>query len=58
MPMRKHEKEYFNSMPSLSTLVMKKSMVQITRENICHYKTPGVLQLRPASEHGIPSSPQ
>jgi hypothetical protein len=56
--MRKHEKEYFNSMPSLSTLVMKKSMVQITRENICHYKTPGVLQLRPASEHGIPSSPQ
>jgi hypothetical protein len=45
--MRKHEKEYFNSMPSLSTLVMKKSMV--------HYKTTGVLQLRPASEHGIPS---
>jgi len=56
--MRKHEKEYCNSMPSLSTLVMKKSMVQITRENICHYKTTGVLQLRPASEHGIPSSPQ
>jgi hypothetical protein len=43
-------KEYFNPMPSLSPLVMKKSMVPVTRESICHYKTTGVLQLRPASE--------